>query len=248
MGMDSPIFRCDQIGVPDVTIDFNQRPDGVKFVSDAVTMSAEDKADLESSIWDWILEGRDDAGEFVDYTLDDEFDGAPNISAEELSAAYDRAIDARLAQQEAWGPDARSNLTVAFAELDAAGIVARENFSCCGTCAAAEIHDEREEGRAYRGWLYFHEQDAEGLLESDDGEVYVGYGAYPPEDWDEEAYNQLPEQEREQQYVDDVTRLLESTVFPTLARHGMTVSWNGKLDTRVLVKGAQLYLPLPARG
>jgi hypothetical protein len=70
-------------------------------------------------------------------------------------------------------------LDAAFAALEREGIVARQHFSCCGSCGAAEIWDELaafdEAGGPARGYVFFHMQDTEavGAL----GGLYLSYGA-----------------------------------------------------------------------
>jgi hypothetical protein len=60
-------------------------------------------------------------------------------------------------------------LDAAFAALEADGVIARQNFSCCGTCGSGEIWDEIEEaqkeGRPARGYAFFHMQDTESAVE-----------------------------------------------------------------------------------
>lgn len=218
---------------------YNDRPEGVRFLPDRITEPG--RTEIEDEMWSWILRGEDDAAEFVDYLEeDDERHGA---TEEELAAAYERALEVRRAQQRELG-DVRSNLTQAFDELNQLGVLARENFTCCGTCAAAEIHDERDESRHWHGYLWYHQQDTESLVSSPDGSVYLGYGAYPPEDFDEAAYAALPEEERLAGYQSDVERVLDELVFPVLRKYGMRVEWNRSQATRVLVTGARWYAPL----
>lgn len=218
---------------------YNDRPAGVRFLPDEV--AEPERTELEDEIWAWIVRGEDDPGEFVEYLDDDE--ERHGLTDDELAAAYDRALEVRRSQQRAWGP-VRSNLTLAFAELNQGGVLAREDFTCCGTCAAAEIHDERDESRHWHGYVWYHQQDTESLAASADGSVYLGYGAYRPEDFDEAAFEALSEDERRAQYRDEVARLLDERVFPVLRDHGMRVEWNRNLATRVLVTGAHWYAPL----
>ncbi|MEH1164040.1 hypothetical protein V6V47_01485 [Micromonospora sp. CPCC 205539] len=216
---------------------YNDRPEGVAFLPERIAEPG--RGQIEAEIWDWIVRGEADAGEFVDY-LDEERHGATD---EELRAAYEKASAVRREQQHAWGA-VRSNLNRAFAELNEVGVVARENFSCCGSCAAAEIHDERDDSRHWHGYLWYHQQDTESLLASEDGEVYLGYGAYPAADFDEAAYDALPEAEQQARYQADVERFLDEIAFPVLRKHGMRVEWNRKQSRRVRVTGAQWYAPL----
>jgi hypothetical protein len=219
---------------------FNERPAGVRFLTDRIGEPGRTR--VEDEIWGWIVRGEADAAEFVDcFDVEEDRHGATD---EDLATAYGRALDARREQQRAWGP-VRTNLTSAFAELNGLGVVARENFACCGSCAAAEIHDERDESRHWRGYVWYHQQDTEALAESATGSVYLGYGTWAPEDFDRAAYEKLAEAEQQARYQAEVERMLDETVFPVLRRHGMEVGWNRSLATRVQVTGARWYAPLP---
>ncbi|MEV8503651.1 hypothetical protein AB0368_02345 [Actinoplanes sp. NPDC051475] len=218
---------------------YNDRPDGVRFLPERIKEPA--RTEIEDEIWSWIVRGELDAQEFVYYLDDDE--QRHGLTDEELAASYERALDARRAQQRGWGA-VQSNLTLAFAELNRLGVLARENFSCCGTCAAAEIHDERDDSRQWRGYLWFHQQDTESLVASPDGSVYLGYGAYPPPDFDRASFDALSTDEKRAKYEADVERMLNELVFPVLRRNGMRVEWNGDQDTRILLTGAHWYAPL----
>ncbi|WP_285558665.1 DUF6891 domain-containing protein [Actinoplanes regularis] len=217
---------------------YNERPDGVRFLPDRIAEPG--RSEIEAEIWSWIVLGRDDAGEFADYLEEEERHG---LTEEEVISAYEGAFDARRAQQRAWG-EVRSNLTLAFTELNELGVLAREDFACCGTCAATEIHDERDDSRHWRGYLWFHQQDTESLVTSADGSVYLGYGAYPPEDFDVAAYDAMTDSEKAARYQADLERLLDDVVFPVLREHGMQVTWNREKSTRILLTGAHWYAPL----
>ncbi|PTR42721.1 hypothetical protein C8K38_11018 [Rhodococcus sp. OK611] len=77
------------------------------------------------------------------------------------------------------------------------------------------------------GYVYFHQQDTENLVA--DGQTYVGYGAFPPEDFDEDTYDALSEAAKEDIYRAEVTRLLDDVMFPVLRRHGIEPEWNREL-------------------
>jgi hypothetical protein len=126
----------------------------------------------------------------------------------------------------------------------AAGVNARANFSCCGSCASGEIWGERDDSRHWQGYAYFHQQDTDRLVA--DGETYIGYGAFPPEDFDEDTYDALSEAAKEDLYKTGVTRLLDDVIFPVFRRHGIEPEWNRDLGTRVLLKNADWYDPIEA--
>jgi hypothetical protein len=218
---------------------YNDRPDGVSFLPSRIPAAA--RSGIEEEIWTWIVRGEDDPAEFVEY-LDDE-EERHGLTDDELTAAYRRALAVRRDQQRSWGP-VRSNLTLAFDELNARGVLARENFSCCGTCASAEIHDERDDSRHWHGYVWYHQQDTDSLIADPSGSVYLGYGVYPPEDFDEDAYEALSDDDKQAAYQIDLEHLMDDVVFPTLQKHGMQVVWNRDQAKRILVTGAHWYTPL----
>jgi len=67
----------------------------------------------------------------------------------------------------------RKRLLAAFAALRKQKIVARANYLCCGSCAAAGIGEYVKKIGA-KGGVYWHDQDDENVPE---GFVYVGFGA-----------------------------------------------------------------------
>src|SRR5215208_3419617 len=67
-----------------------------------------------------------------------------DIEAFSRAALQDILIDFR-ADQKRWPTMTDCDrLDAAFLELEASGIVARQNFWCCGTCGLAAIGDEIE--------------------------------------------------------------------------------------------------------
>lgn len=90
------------------------------------------------------------------------------------------AVAEHRAEQASW-PAVTDNdrLEAAFAALERAGIICRQNFSCCGTCGAAEIWDEmaavEEAGAPVAGYAFFHVQDTEAAVEGDG--LYLSYGS-----------------------------------------------------------------------
>lgn len=69
-------------------------------------------------------------------------------------------------------------LDAAFAALEAGGVVARQNFTCCQTCGHAGIQDEMADAARthdVHGYVFFHEQDTESAVAGSD--LYLAYGA-----------------------------------------------------------------------
>ncbi|MUL80702.1 hypothetical protein FZI95_02715 [Mycobacterium sp. CBMA247] len=199
-------------------------------------LDADERAELIGIVWVQLVTGNGDVEEFLETYAEDY-----ELTEEQLTAAFSALRDARLRQQAQIG-DYRSRTRAAFDELNANGVIARADFTCCGTCASAEIGDERDESRHWSGFIYFHSQDTERLIE--DGSTYVGYGAFEPEDFDEEAYNRLGDEAKEDLYFGDVARMLDEVVFPIVRRHGIEPEWNRDLGTRVLLTNADWYAPI----
>ena len=70
-------------------------------------------------------------------------------------------------------------LVTSFAELESQGIVARQKFTCCGTCGAYEIADEMaikmQTGEPVIGYTFFHMQDTESAVAGHD--LFLNYGS-----------------------------------------------------------------------
>ncbi|CAM3219125.1 cAMP-binding protein [Prescottella defluvii] len=201
-------------------------------------LDEDDRTELGQQIWAQLVTGRDDVDDFIDFYSEDY-----DLTEEQLEAAFGAFRAARLRQQAEIGAYT-SRTIAAFEELNANGVVARVDFSCCGSCASGEIWGERDDSRHWQGYVYFHQQDTDRLVE--DGQTYIGYGAFPPETHDEAAYDALSEEAKEALYAADVKRLLDDVVFPVLRRHGIEPEWNGDLGTRVLLGNADWYAPIEA--
>lgn len=116
-------------------------------------------------------------------------------------------------EEKSW-PDVTDcdKLTSAFMELDEEGIVAREHFTCCGSCGASEIHAEAD-GNHF-GYVFYHAQDTESAQET--GNLYLAYGHI--------GLAKKSSSEVAEMIVDK------------LKNFGLDVVWNGNTNTRILVQ------------
>ncbi len=109
-------------------------------------------------------------------------------------------------------------LAAAFAELEGAGIVARENFTCCLTCGGSEIGQEidaaGEAGLGVRGYVFFHEQDTSAALEG--GALMLAFGAIEPDD-------------------EEATRAIGHEACEALRAQGLDPVWAGDVKRRIVV-------------
>ena len=79
------------------------------------------------------------------------------VSTAQARQLADRLWQERVEEQAHWeGETDPERVTRAFTALEAAGITARENFTCCRSCGQAEIGAEAAPGA--RGFVYFHHQ------------------------------------------------------------------------------------------
>ena len=132
------------------------------------------------------------------------------------TAIADQALAAHRADQTRWSAATDCDrLDAAFAELEGAGIVARQHFSCCNTCGSEEIHDELHQisasGGSPRGFTFFHAQDTEHAIAGES--LYLSYGSATRDKTESVA--------------------IGHEVMATLGRHGLVPAWNGKHAHRI---------------
>lgn len=104
-------------------------------------------------------------------------------------------------------------LDAAFEALEAEGIVARQDFSCCGTCGDGDIFDEiaaaaASPGATPRGYVYYHQQTTESVVEY--GDMYLRFGST------EEG--------------EDSALAIGWRIVAVLKASGLAVDWNGSWD------------------
>ena len=108
-------------------------------------------------------------------------------------------------------------LDAAFDALEAEGVIARQNFTCCTTCGSAEIWDEmgeaREAGLPVEGYTFYHMQDTEAAV--DGHGVYLAYGA--TEEGEEAAL------------------AVARRVVARLEASGLAPDWDGDIGRRIAV-------------
>jgi hypothetical protein len=149
-------------------------------------------------------------------SFEDEFDPAFLRGTAQRMLREEMAAHAR--DQQDW--PARTDcdrLDDAFAALEAKGVIARQNFTCCGTCGSAEIWDEikavDDAGGLTRGYAFYHMQDTERAAEGDG--LYLNYGAC------EEG---------------EVAALaVAKDIVTQLEAHGLRTDWNGSWNQRIAV-------------
>jgi len=143
------------------------------------------------------------------------FDGAlpdPQALRAAATAITEQSIAAHVLDQAQWPEQTDCDrLDAAFAELDGLGILARQHYSCCGTCGSNDIRIEMGRATAARGFTFFHIQDTEHAV---GGEfLYLSYGSATADRSDAVAIGR--------------------EVVDTLSRHGLRPSWDGRHVNRI---------------
>ncbi|MFW9987151.1 MAG: DUF6891 domain-containing protein [Candidatus Odinarchaeota archaeon] len=126
-------------------------------------------------------------------------------------------------------------LTEIFVELEVKGIVARANFSCCLNCGSGEIWEEMIEheskGNIVRGYVFYHNQDAESMMEGN--MLYLAYGATSNIDITENSEPIKPGTE------EDGVRIGQEVV-EVIKKYNLDVEWSGEFNQRIGVKNVPL--------
>lgn len=219
----------------------NDQPAGLRLSVD-LNLPDEVERYLRDEAWQFVVVGDTDADAFTEHVYEPVVEewGVPE---ETVVAAFTSIVEARQAQQAALPADARTSLTAAFADLNERGIVAREHFSCCQRCAQGEIWDERDGTRPWRGYVYFHAQDTEGLIAS--RSTYLGFGVFRDAWISDAEWESFTEGDQETRYAELAIALMVNEVIPVLERYGMTVAWDRTLESRILLSNADFHTLLP---
>lgn len=110
-----------------------------------------------------------------------------------------------------------TRLDRAFADLEKDGILARQNFWCCGTCGGDAVVDEiaraNKRKHTFDGYTYFHEQDTTIAVLGHG--LNLGYGTPDFEPKESVAIGLL--------------------VVKALRKHGLKPEWSGDLEDHIHV-------------
>ena len=122
----------------------------------------------------------------------DEYDNPEDLEPE-IQRVTAELLSAHQEEQKTWEAVTDCDrLDNAFAALNAQGIVARQNFSCCNTCGHTDIWEEieeEEEKQPVQGYLFYHVQSTDNAVEA--GMLYLTYGSVEEK---EQALNHVANQ------------------------------------------------------
>ena len=193
---------------------FGRRQPPVEAANDGIEAVLEDVRQRVN--WD-VASGFYEAEEIVQGAIDYVRDELPAAQVEPHARRFlAEALAAQTKEQESWPATTDCDrLDAALAALEQSGIVARQNFSCCGTCGSSQIWDEvdafEQGGRRAYGYVFYHMQDTESAV--DGGGLFLNYGAC--EEGEEPAI------------------ATGRAVVAELERHGLRTDWDGTLEKRI---------------
>lgn len=214
----------------------NAQPVGLR-LPDSFGLDADAEQGFRDAAWQLIVKGISDPDELAEYAADD-----LDLTDEAAREAAEFLVAARKQQQAGFGAHPDLALHRAFADLESERVLARQDWTCCGTCGAAEIGDDVDDLSQWLGYVFFHTQDTDQLI--DVGSTYLSYGLFWAAHMTEAEFEALSEQQRADYYERETIALMQRVVVPTFERHGITVEWDGSLDQRILIGGVAWYAPL----
>ncbi|MFD3482036.1 DUF6891 domain-containing protein [Streptomyces sp. NPDC058665] len=174
---------------PGPELDEETRREVEEYVRGLIRRGYDGREQLAEDAEEWLVDG----------------DDRP-VSAAQAQQIVDRLWLERVEEQAGWeGETDPERITSVFAGLDAAGIVARENFTCCRGCGLAEIGAEAEDPQTVRGFVFFHMQGTESVAAG--GGLSLYYGGFDGSE--------------------DTTTAVGDEVTTALKAAGLSVKWDG---------------------
>jgi hypothetical protein len=205
--------------------------------------STGDVSELRAFIGDHLAAGfwtSDDLAEWVGEWVDDSGVVDPGDAQTLLATMWRERLD----EQRNWRDTGSfGRLETVFAELEADGILARSCFQCCQQCANSAIAGERTphphspDGYAEWGYVFFHEQDAEGLSVQP-ATLYLGYGVFRPAPYLPAGLDMAGA--REESYLRIAARVVDAA-----REERLDATWSGSADDRVVLTLTDWRKPLP---
>ena len=176
------------------------------------------------------------------FVEDDDYD----LTDDDIREVLGRVWQERLAEEVTWADEGDyTRLEAAFEALDGRGIVARMNFACCQTCGHAEIDDEKADGS--RGYVFFHQQDAERLAPGG-CDLFLAFGGFDLAaglDPSLVEHAAAGDEQEKQSAITQAEELVGAQVAAALRGEGLTVEWDGTCSQRIQVTGLDWRKRLP---
>ncbi|MFI7697835.1 DUF6891 domain-containing protein [Nonomuraea sp. NPDC049480] len=176
-------------------------------------MDEETREELAEDVRVAVSVGRLDFPQLVEDVVEswaEEVDD-PAPLAEAVREIAAREFAGHLAAQARW-PEVTDcdRLSMAMLELAMAGIVPRECYMCCTGCGVDGISREVAGLGGVRGYVFYHQQDADRAAEG--GGVFLAFGG------------------------DEDVAAIGAEIVQALGRRGLAVTWSGDAGQRIHVE------------
>lgn len=218
----------------------NEVPQDFRFPTN-INLPENLRSEVLEAVWSDLLTGLSDIDALAEtavFIIEDDFE-LTNKDATAIAEALLAYRRTQLAEAKAAGRLQPSRLTAAFDEINAQNVLALQNFSCCGTCGSSEAAGEMYE-KDTRGYIYFHMQDTETLIES--AETYLGYGVNWHHLCSKEQYDAMSEAQQDEAYANACQKLADEVLKPIFARHDINFDWNGDVSLRMRISNADYFV------
>ena len=121
--------------------------------------------------------------------------------------------------------DGQTKLSKAFKLLRKEGLIAKQNFSCCGSCGCYEIGEQakaraKKLGKFLKGYVFFNRQSTQSMYQT--GTVNLSYAAF---------YTRTYKKRKE--CFTDVE--IANLIVDKMSEVGLATEWNGDTDKCVTV-------------
>lgn len=173
--------------------------------------------DSDTQIREWAFE------KAADEAFENDIDLSDDTLKKIADQAYAAAAKSRHADMATWPMVTDCDrLDAAFTELNAMGIMARHNWTCCSTCGNSQMSDEfrRLNGKIGKapiiGYVFYHQQDTERAAEGSG--LYLGFGS-----------TLKPNSEAE---FRERSVAIARTACDVLAKHRLKTIWDGRFNQR----------------
>ena len=144
-------------------------------------------------------------------------DGDASTLQSHAEAYTAEALVAHAEAQKQWTTTDCDRLDASFTQLEADGILARQDFSCCQNCGHGEIWDlvqsANADDRSVRGYTFYHHQDTESAVEG--GGLCLAYGSVIE--------------------GDEALARIGHEIVAALRSNGLQVNWDGTTKKRIVV-------------
>ena len=213
---------------------------------DKVRVPTQLRQSLVTAVWREIIIGNFQQRQLADVAKKC-LSGTYQLSQEDAVTVINSLLTCRRAQIEHYKStgvfaDMR-RLNQAFFELTKAGVLALADYLCNASSASEEAYQEMYRGN-FKAVLYFHRQDTERLIASN--ETLLGFDYNHLHFYTESDYAQLSSSQKKAAFAEHMLDIVESDINPIFSKYNIDLQWDGKVTSRMRIKNVDWLVLLPA--